>query len=47
MAAAGISLEEHNSFEAQEWGFSQAVFETEIERMLSKVRTRIAFYPPS
>lgn len=47
MTQAGITLEEHGSFEAQEWGFNQAVFEAEIERMLSKVRTRLTFYPPS
>lgn len=45
MAAAGITLEEHNSFAMQEWGFSQAVFEDEMQRMLGKVRTRMAFYP--
>lgn len=43
MTQAGIMLEEHGSFEAQEWGFNQAVFEAEVERMLSKVRTRICF----
>lgn len=47
MTQAGIMLEEHGSFEAQEWGFNQAVFEAEVERMLSKVRTRLTFYPPS
>src|SRR5690554_1680231 len=47
MTQAGIMLEKHESFEAQEWGFSQAVFEDEMRRMLGKVRTRMAFYPPS
>ena len=45
--APQITLEEHESFEPQEWGFNQAVFEAEVERMLGKVRTRMAFYPPS
>ena len=43
MAQAGIMLENHNSFETQEWGFSQQVFDVEIQRMLSKVRTRLTF----
>ena len=47
MAAAGITLEEHNSFATQEWGFSQGVFEDEMRRMLGRVRTRMAFYPSS
>lgn len=42
MAAAGITLEEHNSFATQEWGFSQAVFEGEMQRMRGKVRSRLA-----
>lgn len=47
MASAGITLEAHNSFETQDWNFSQHAFEEEIQRMLSKVRTRMAFYPQS
>ena len=45
MAKAGIALEEHDSFKAQEWSFKQEVFDAEIQRMLSKVRTRMVFYP--
>ena len=47
MNAAGITVEEHNSFENQEWGFNQTVFDTELKRMASKVRMRMVFYPPS
>lgn len=43
MSKAGITLEEHDSFKTQEWSFNQAAFDTEIQRMLSKVRTRMVF----
>src|SRR5690554_2681771 len=38
MTQAGITLEKHVSFEPQEWGFNQAVFEAEIERMCNYQR---------
>lgn len=47
MAKAGITLEEHDSFKTQEWSFKQEAFDAEIQRMLGKVRMRLAFYPPS
>lgn len=47
MAKAGITLEEHDSFKTQEWSFKQEAFDAEIQRMLSKVRTRMVCYPPS
>lgn len=47
MAKAGITLEEYDSLKTQEWIFKQEVFDAEIQRMLSKVRTRMALYLPS
>lgn len=47
MAKAGISLEEHDSFKTQEWSFKQEAFDAEIQRMLSKMRTRMALFLPS
>lgn len=47
MDKAGVALEEHDSFKAQEWNFKQEAFDAEIQRMLGRVRVRMAYYPPS
>lgn len=43
MDAAGITLEEEDTFATQEWSFNQAVFDEEIKRMLGKIRMRVMY----
>lgn len=43
MTAAGITLEAKDSFKTQDWGFKQEVFNAEIQRVLGRVQTRMAF----
>ena len=47
MAKAGITLEERDSFKTQVWNFNQEAFDAEVQQMLSRVRTRMAFFLPS